>query len=157
MKNLVRAFLGIGSNLGDSQEILVTAIDKIDEVTAVSGLYETAPIGGPEQDSYLNMVVEINTAFPPRELLGFCQDLEQDAGRVRKERWGPRTLDVDVLLYGDLTLNDPDLIIPHPRMFERAFVLYPLSELGPEFLSEDWEASVADQAITRLGDWSNFT
>ena len=105
MKNLVRAFLGIGSNLGDSQEILVTAIDKIDEVTAVSGLYETAPIGGPEQDSYLNLVVEINTAFSPRELLGFCQDLEQDAGRVRKERWGPRTLDVDVLLYGDLTLN----------------------------------------------------
>ena len=125
MKNLVRAFLGIGSNLGDSQEILVTAIDKIDEVTAVSGLYETAPIGGPEQDSYLNLVVEINTAFSPRELLGFCQDLEQDAGRVRRERWGPRTLDVDVLLYGDLTLNDPDLIIPHPRMFERAFVLYP--------------------------------
>ena len=118
MKNLVRAFLGVGSNLGDSQEILVTAIDKIDEVTAVSGLYETAPIGGPEQDSYLNLVVEINTAFSPRELLGFCQDLEQDAGRVRKERWGPRTLDVDVLLYGDLTLNDPDLIIPHPRMFE---------------------------------------
>ena len=98
MKNLVRAFLGVGSNLGDSQEILVTAIDKIDEVTAVSGLYETAPIGGPEQDSYLNLVVEINTAFSPRELLGFCQDLEQDAGRVRKERWGPRTLDVDVLL-----------------------------------------------------------
>ena len=135
----------------------MTAIDNLPDVQAVSGVYETAPVGGPTQDPYLNLVVEIRTSLEPYELLGVCQDLEQEARRVRTVRWGPRTLDVDVLLYGELQLTDPDLIVPHPRMYERAFVLYPLSELGPELLSEDWEASVADQAITRLGDWSNFT
>ena len=135
----------------------MTAIDNLPDLQAVSGVYETAPVGGPTQDPYLNLVVEIRTSLEPYELLGVCQALEQEARRVRTVRWGPRTLDVDVLLYGELQLTDPDLIVPHPRMYERAFVLYPLSELGPEFLSEDWEASVADQAITRLGDWSNFT
>ena len=81
------------------------------------------------------------------------QDLEQEARRVRTVRWGPRTLDVDVLLYGELQLTDPDLIVPHPRMYERAFVLYPLAELAPELLAEGWEAAVADQEIERLGDW----
>ena len=83
----------------------------------------------------------------------FCQGLEQEARRVRAVRWGPRTLDVDVLLYGELQLTDPDLTIPHPRMYERAFVLYPLAELAPELLPKGWEAPVADQVIERLGDW----
>ena len=143
----------MGSNLGDSHQLLMTAIDNLPDVQAVSGVYETAPVGGPTQDPYLNLVVEICTSLEPYELLGVCQDLEQEARRVRTVRWGPRTLDVDVLLYGELQLTDPDLIVPHPRMYERAFVLYPLAELAPELLAEGWEAAVADQEIERLGDW----
>ena len=102
----------------------MTAIDNLPDLQAVSGVYETAPVGGPTQDPYLNLVVEIRTSLEPYELLGVCQDLEQEARRVRTVRWGPRTLDVDVLLYGELQLTDPDLTVPHPRMYERAFVLY---------------------------------
>ena len=143
----------MGSNLGDSRQLLMTAIKNLSDVRAVSGVYETAPVGGPTQDPYLNLVVEIRTSLEPYELLGVCQDLEQEARRVRAVRWGPRTLDVDVLLYGELHLTDPDLTIPHPRMYERAFVLYPLAELAPELLPKGWEAPVADQVIKRLGDW----
>tara|TARA_Y100001970_G_scaffold93289_1_gene117605 strand:- start:6838 stop:7278 length:441 start_codon:yes stop_codon:yes gene_type:complete len=139
--------------MGDSHQLLVTAIDNLPDVQAVSGVYETAPIGGPTQDPYLNLVVEIHTSLEPYELLGVCQDLEQEARRVRTVRWGPRTLDVDVLLYGELQLADADLTIPHPRMYERAFVLYPLAELATEMLPLGWEAAVEDQAIQRLGDW----
>ncbi len=153
MSQQVRAFLGMGSNMGDSHQLLVTAIDNLPDVQAVSGVYETAPIGGPTQDPYLNLVVEIHTSLEPYELLGVCQDLEQEARRVRTVRWGPRTLDVDVLLYGELQLADADLTIPHPRMYERAFVLYPLAELATEMLPLGWEAAVEDQAIQRLGDW----
>lgn len=143
----------MGSNLGDSRQLLMTAIKNLSDVRAVSGVYETAPVGGPIQDAYLNLVVEISTSLEPYELLSVCQELEQEARRVRAVRWGPRTLDVDVLLYGELQLTDPDLTIPHPRMYERAFVLYPLAELAPELLPKGWEAPVADQVIERLGDW----
>ena len=153
MSPKVRAFLGMGSNLGDSRQLLMTAINNLPDVCAVSGVYETAPVGGPTQDAYLNLVVEISTSLEPYELLSVCQGLEQEARRVRAVRWGPRTLDVDVLLYGELQLTDPDLTIPHPRMDERAFVLYPLAELAPELLPKGWEAPVADQVIERLGDW----
>ena len=152
----VRAFLGLGSNLGDRHDLLAAAVGEVPGKYAVSGLYETAPVGGPIQDSYLNLVVEIHTYLSPYELLSTCQNLEKSAGRVRMERWGPRTLDVDVLLYGELELGDPDLTIPHPRMHERAFVLYPLAELAPELLPYDWELGVRDQAIERLGDWALF-
>ncbi len=152
----VRAFLGFGSNLGDRHDLLAAAVGVVPGKYAVSGLYETAPVGGPIQDSYLNLVVEIHTYLNPYELLITCQNLEKSAGRVRMERWGPRTLDVDVLLYGKLELGDPDLTIPHPRMYERAFVLYPLAELAPELLPDDWELEVTDQAIERLGDWALF-
>jgi len=152
----VRAFLGFGSNLGDRHDLLAAAVDDLPGKYAVSGLYETAPVGGPVQGSYLNLVVEIHTYLSPHDLLDACQDLEQSAGRVRMERWGPRTLDVDVLLYGQLELEDPDLTIPHPRMYERAFVLYPLAELAPELLPDDWKLTVADQPIERLGDWTLF-
>jgi len=152
----VRAFLGMGSNLGDSHQLLATAIESLPDRHAVSGLYESAPVGGPTQDSYLNLVVEIHTSLEPYELLSACQDLERAARRVRTVRWGPRTLDVDVLLYGELELDEPKLTVPHPRMHERAFVLYPLAELAPDLLPMGWEASVEDQAIQRLGDWSAF-
>ncbi len=153
----VRAFLGLGSNMGDRHDLLATAVNELPGVHAVSGLYETAPVGGPTQDSYFNLVAEIHTHLSPYELLHACQDLEQLAGRVRLERWGPRTLDIDVLLYGELQLGDPDLTIPHPRMYERAFVLHPLAELAPELLPHNWQSAVAEQSIQRLGDWSLFS
>ena len=130
-----RAFLGLGSNLGERERYLQAAIDAMPDVVAVSPIYETEPVGGPEgQGPFLNCVVELDTDLTPRQLLELAQRLEHAAQRVRTERWGPRTLDVDVLLVGDLTVDEPDLIVPHPRMWERDFVLRPLRDLGPELV-----------------------
>jgi 2-amino-4-hydroxy-6-hydroxymethyldihydropteridine diphosphokinase len=130
-----RAFLGLGSNLGDRRAHLRRAVAALGEVAAVSGLYETDPVGGPPgQGPYLNLVVELATGAGPRRLLERARELEAGAGRVRGERWGPRTLDVDVLLVGDLVVDEPDLVVPHPRMWERGFVLAPLAELAPELV-----------------------
>jgi len=142
----VRAFLGLGSNLGDRWGYLRDAVASLPDVAAVSPVYETAPVGGPEaQPEYLNLVVELETERSPRELLGVAQALEEAAGRVRVERWGPRTLDVDVLLVGDLVVDEPDLVVPHPRMFERRFVLAPLADLAPELVPAGWEGRVAGE------------
>lgn len=128
----MRAFLGLGSNLGDRRGHLRRAVAALPDVVAVSGVYETDPVGGPPgQGAYLNAVVELETDLSPRDLLELAQRLERDAGRVRTERWGPRTLDVDVLVVGDLVVDEPDLRVPHPRLGERAFVLVPLSDLAP--------------------------
>ena len=129
-----RAYLGIGSNLGERLSYLQLAVDHLaaaDGVTVVdvSPVYETAPVGGPEQPDYLNAVVAVDTALTAHELLGVAQGIEAAAERVRTVRWGPRTLDVDVLLVGDERLDDPDLVVPHPRMTERAFVVVPLADL----------------------------
>jgi len=131
-----RAYLGIGSNLGDRAARLQAAVDGLaaaDGVTVaeVSPVYETDPVGGPDQPQYLNAVVAVDTDCTPRELLELAQRLEDAADRVRGERWGPRTLDVDVLLVGDDEVTEPDLVVPHPRMYERAFVMVPLAELDP--------------------------
>lgn len=142
----MRAFLGLGSNLGDRWGYLRDAVASLPDVAAVSPVYETAPVGGPEaQPEYLNLVVELETERSPRELLGVAQALEEAAGRVRVERWGPRTLDVDVLLVGDLVVDEPDLVVPHPRMFERRFVLAPLADLAPELVPAGWEGRVAGE------------
>jgi 2-amino-4-hydroxy-6-hydroxymethyldihydropteridine diphosphokinase len=133
----VRAFLGLGSNLGDREAQLRRAVASLPDVVAVSPVYETDPVGGPEQDAFLNIVVELDTALTPRDLLELCQRLETDAQRVRAERWGPRTLDVDVLLVGDLTVDDPDLQVPHPRMYARRFVLEPLRDLAPDLVTDE--------------------
>jgi 2-amino-4-hydroxy-6-hydroxymethyldihydropteridine diphosphokinase len=129
----VRAYLAIGANLGDRAAALQGAVDGLAagglDVVAVSPVYETTPVGGPPQPDYLNAVVAVETAVSPRELLELAQRVEAAAGRVRLERWGPRTLDVDVLLVGELTVDEPDLVVPHPRMAERAFVLVPLADL----------------------------
>ncbi|HWE56790.1 MAG TPA: 2-amino-4-hydroxy-6-hydroxymethyldihydropteridine diphosphokinase [Acidimicrobiales bacterium] len=131
----VRAFLALGSNLGDRRAYLKAAMRRIPDVTAVSQLYETDPVGGPPgQGAFLNCVVELWTTRSPRELLAVAQAAESAAERVRVERWGPRTLDVDVLLVGDEAVNEPDLIVPHPRMWERGFVLVPLADLAPELV-----------------------
>lgn len=136
----MRAFLGLGSNLGDREATLRTAVSALgDEVVAVSSIYETEPLGGPEQGPFLNLVVELDTVLEPRGLLELAHRLEADAGRERVERWGPRTLDVDVLWIASGPVDEPDLRIPHPRMWERRFVLAPLAELAPELLPERWE------------------
>jgi 2-amino-4-hydroxy-6-hydroxymethyldihydropteridine diphosphokinase len=140
----MQAFLGLGSNLGDRWGYLRGAVANIPDVVAVSPVYETSPVGGPEgQGPYLNCVVELHTELGPRELLAVAQGLETAAGRARGERWGPRTLDVDVLLVDDLTVDEPDLVVPHPRMWERRFVLAPLADLAPELVPEGWEARLA--------------
>ena len=131
---MTRAFLGLGSNLGARVEHLRAAVAAIDDVVAVSPVYETAPVGGPEQGPYLNLVVEVDTQVGARGLLELCRRLEAAAGRERAERWGPRTLDVDVLWVDGEIVDDDDLQVPHPRMWERRFVLAPLADLAPELV-----------------------
>lgn len=132
---MTRAFLALGSNLGDREAHLRRAVAAIPDAVAVSRVYETGAVGGDDGDPpYLNAVVELATDLGPRALLELCRRLEADAGRVRTRRWGPRTLDVDVLLVGDAVVDDPDLQVPHPRMWERAFVLIPLQDVAPELV-----------------------
>lgn len=136
---MTRAYLGLGSNLGDRLGHLQRAIEALAavdgiEVLAVSRVYETAPVGGPEQDDFLNAVLSIETMLEPAAVLAAAQAAEQGEQRVRTVRWGPRTLDVDVLRYGDEHVSTPDLEIPHPRMHERAFVLAPLHDVAPDLV-----------------------
>jgi len=132
-----RAFLGLGSNLGDRWALLRRGVAALPDVVAVSPVYETDPVGGPEdQGAFLNLVVELDTDLSPRQLLEAAHRAEADAQRVRTERWGPRPLDVDVLLVGDEVVDEPDLVVPHPRMWERAFVLVPLTDLAPDLVSD---------------------
>jgi len=138
-----RVLLGLGSNLGDRRRLLKDALDSLPHVTKVSGVYETDPIGGPaEQDKYLNLVVAIETESTARQLLGMCHRLESAAGRVRGERWGPRPLDIDILWIDGETVDEPDLQVPHPRMWDRRFVLVPLADVAPELLPDAWEDRV---------------
>lgn len=135
---MTRAFLSLGSNLGDRRRFLEEAVGSLGgSVRAVSSVYETDPVGGPEQDRFLNIVVELDTQLAPRELLAVCHRLESGAGRVRVEHWGPRTLDVDIIWIDGVTMNDADLEIPHPRMCERRFVLEPLADLAPDLVSAE--------------------
>jgi 2-amino-4-hydroxy-6-hydroxymethyldihydropteridine diphosphokinase len=141
-----RAYLALGSNLGDRLAYLQLAVDSLARAPGVrivrlSRVYETAPVGGPPQDPYLNAVVAIDTNLAPSELLRRCQDAEASAGRERAEHWGPRTLDVDILLIADVRIDTAELTIPHPRMWERGFVLAPLRDVAPDLVdaNESWE------------------
>lgn len=130
------AFLGLGSNIEDRLDHLQSAVDALADhpkirVDAVSSVYETDPVGGPEQGPYLNLAVRVATLLSPRGLLAAGQDVEQRLGRVRRERWGPRTIDVDILLYGNATIHRRRLEVPHPRLTERPFALVPLLEVAP--------------------------
>ncbi len=132
----VVAYLALGSNVGDRAETLQRAVDLLDaadgiEVRRASSVYETAPVGPPQPD-FLNAVVRIETTLQPQALLDTALSIERDLGRVRHERWGPRTIDIDVLTYDALEIDEPDLRVPHPRMHERAFVLVPLGELDAD-------------------------
>jgi len=143
----VRAFLGLGSNVGDRAYWLATAVQCLDtggvRVIRRSRVYETPPWGKTDQGPFLNQVVEVETGLPPRDLLARCRAVERALGRARGERWGPRTIDVDVLLYGDATIRLRDLVVPHPELHRRAFVLVPLLELRPQLTLPDGRALAA--------------
>jgi 2-amino-4-hydroxy-6-hydroxymethyldihydropteridine diphosphokinase len=133
----VVAFLGLGSNLGNRLTNLQAAVDTLQtepglRVTASSRVWETVPVGGPPQPDYLNAVIRAETDLSARDLLDVARRVEQRMGRVRKERWGARLLDVDILLYDEEQIDEPELVVPHPRMAERAFVLLPLLEVDPD-------------------------
>ncbi len=132
------AYVGIGSNLGDREATIARALELLDDPPAlrlvrVATLRETAPVGNVDQPPFLNSVAALRTTLGPRELLDRLLAIEQALGRVRTgERWGPRTLDLDLLLYGDAVIDEPGLAVPHPRLHERRFVLEPLHELAPD-------------------------
>ncbi len=136
-----RAFIGLGSNLGDRWALLRDAVERLGapgDLVGVSPVYETEPIGGPAgQGPYLNVVAELATGDTPRQLLGRCRALEEAAGRVRTAHWGPRTLDADVLWVEGCTVDEEDLTVPHPRLWERRFVVQPLADLAPELVTSE--------------------
>ena len=131
------AYLGVGGNLGDRLQNLTEAVRRLHatpgiRVASVSSVYESTAVGMTAQPDFLNLVAHVTTDCSPAELLAHCLRIEGELGRVRRERWGPRTVDIDVLLYNDVVLSDPALTIPHPRMLERSFVLVPLAEIAPQ-------------------------
>jgi 2-amino-4-hydroxy-6-hydroxymethyldihydropteridine diphosphokinase len=132
---MTRAVLALGSNLGDRLTYMrraVSDLERVGSVEAVSSLYETEPVGGPMQGRFLNAAVVLETELSARKLLRAVLDVERDAGRVRDVRWGPRTLDIDIVAYGNEEIDDEKLTIPHPRAAERRFVLEPVAEIAPD-------------------------
>ena len=149
-KNQGNAAIGMGSNLGESLDNLKNAIQTLDEIPGInlitySNWYRTKPIGGPPQPDYINGCALLKVELTAHKLLEILLETEQKFKRVRLEHWGPRTLDLDLILYDDLILDTPNLQIPHPRMRERAFVLVPLAEIAP-----DWIDPVSGKAIAKL-------
>ena len=133
----VTAYLGLGSNLGDRHENLDKAIDYLSQrlkVSQVSSVYDTEPMGNPEQPRFLNMVCQVYTRLAPHELLLLAKGIECKLGRVPGKPNAPRPIDIDILLYGQQVIKTPDLVIPHPRLTRRAFVLIPLAEIAPELV-----------------------
>lgn len=146
-----RCYLSLGSNMGDRGAHLRAGIAAMSEgATRVSFVYETSPWGGVAQDDYWNIVMEIETSRSAPSLLARAQDAERAALRVRDQRWGPRTLDIDLLLLGDETYDSPDLIVPHPRMWQRRFVVAPLRDLRPDLVDED-VLLASDGEVRNLG------
>nr|WP_242698862.1 2-amino-4-hydroxy-6-hydroxymethyldihydropteridine diphosphokinase [Alteromonas sp. 5E99-2] len=155
-------YIGLGSNLGDSENTISDAVNALSEsaditINAVSSLYKSAPMGPKNQPDYFNAVCEISTSLDPIELLDLCQNIESTHGRERKgERWGPRTLDLDILLYSTNTINEERLTIPHAGIAQREFVLVPLFELAPTLIMPDgrpiakWVADCSLDGLSRL-------
>lgn len=149
---MVEACLGLGSNLGDREAMLRSAVaalaeDEAVSITAISPVYETPPWGPVPQGPYLNACVAVETSLPARDLLDLCLAIERRHGRERAVRWGPRTLDIDILDYGGQQFDEPGLALPHPRLSERAFVLVPLADIAPGLVIEGrtvaaWRAEI---------------
>lgn len=159
---MTRAAIALGSNLDDRRALLCAGADaltRLGTVVAVSSLYETAPVGGPEQDSFFNAVIVIDTALGPRELLDELHRIEAEAGRVREVRWGPRRLDLDLILFGTRRAEEGGMVVPHPRFTQRRFVMAPLVEAWPDARTPegqkvaDYLADTADQEVVSLGHW----
>lgn len=145
-------YLGLGSNLGDREQFLRQAVSSLADlpetmVLQISSIYETEPVGFTEQEAFLNAAVKLKTGLSPENLLLACQAIEQQLKRVRSLKWGPRTIDIDILLYEDLQLCSPVLTIPHPLLDERLFVLIPLAEISP---SLTWNGLTVQQRINLL-------
>jgi 2-amino-4-hydroxy-6-hydroxymethyldihydropteridine diphosphokinase len=144
------ALIGLGSNLGDKSGnieravALLTAGDDV-RLIARSRLYRTPPWGKTDQDWFVNACIGVATTLSPHELLGRCQAVENELGRIRRERWGPRVIDVDILAYRGVTLDEPELVVPHPRMAERAFVLAPLADIAPGLIIDG--ESIAERLV----------
>lgn len=145
----MRVFIGVGSNLGDREHYIKQAKSRLVQIPGVyliqnSVLYETEPVGGPPQGKFLNAVWEIEAEVSPRELLGHLQSIESALGRQRNIRNGPRTIDLDILIYGDQVIHEKDLQIPHPRLAERWFVLKPLWDLAADLIPPVFNKSVCE-------------
>jgi 2-amino-4-hydroxy-6-hydroxymethyldihydropteridine diphosphokinase len=152
---MARAFIALGANLGDARATVAQAIQSLSQLPGTtllkhSSLYRSAPVDAVGPD-FINAVAEIATTLSPQALLAALQGQEQNAGRQRPYRNAPRTLDLDILLYDDATLDTPTLVIPHPRMVTRAFVLRPLAEIAPEQVTPAQLQAVSEQAIARVG------
>jgi len=151
MKNH-QAIIAFGGNLGDVLESFHYALERLETVAKIakkSELYQTAPVGGPlGQQDYLNAVVEAHTQLSPQDLLAFLLTIEAERGRIRREKWGPRTLDLDLLDYAGQQIEEPSLSLPHPRMWERAFVLIPLHDIKPDYLHPYANQTVKDRLPT---------
>ena len=151
------AYLSLGANLGNREETLREAMRRIGaaesvELTAVSSVYETEPWGKLDQPRFLNLAVAVETTLSPEALLALAQKIEKELGRVRHERWGARTIDIDILCFEGVERNTPELTLPHPYMTERAFVLVPLAEIAPTLTVkgktvEAWRQATEDQGI----------
>ncbi len=146
---MATVYIGIGSNVGQRADFCRRAVEALANhsqvrLETVSSLYETSPLGGPPQRSYVNSVARVETELTPRSLLELCKGIEERFGRDRNAmRWGPRVVDLDILLYDDLKVSEPDLEIPHPRILQRRFVLVPLLEIDPE-VTDPWGSRYAD-------------
>jgi len=143
------AYIGLGSNLGDRQQYLTKAIGMLENadgiiVNVISKTYETKPVGYVDQPDFLNCVAEVITSLSPYELLDICMNIENDLERKRIIKWGPRTVDLDILFYGDLVMTEEELTIPHPLLHERGFVLLPMCDIAPEFMHPKLNLSIKE-------------
>ena len=158
------AYLGLGTNLGDRESYLAQALKELAglptiEIGTVSSIYETAPVGLTDQPDFLNLVVSVRTTLSPRELLDALLNIENKMGRVRTVRWGPRVIDLDLLLYGDAVVETPELTVPHPRLSERSFVLMPLAEIAPNLVLPGQEETVeklSEKLLLKPGESGNI-
>lgn len=153
---MVHAYIALGSNISPRAQYLYQAIDRIEEHEGIhvlqrSSIYETVPVGYTEQSDFLNMVIHVKTNLSAQELLSYCQSIEQTLGRERLVKWGPRTIDLDILLYNQENIESEQLMVPHPRLQERAFVLVPLYEIDQELHVPHMQQSVK-QLLSALAD-----